>query len=87
MTTKVLVILSLAAIPLHSMAHNQYSIGSTEIEFYEIELKPNEKIKLQHLKIYSENEQHEDERALDNSLPAPPQNIDDESQEFSLTPV
>ena len=59
MITRILVALSLAAISFHSMAHNEYSIGSAEIEIYEIELSPNEKLKLSHLKIYSENEVHE----------------------------
>lgn len=85
MMTKILAVLSLAAIPFHSMAHNEYAIGSTEIEFYEIEMSPNENIKLKHLKIYSENERNEGEGAFDNTLPPPPQN--NESDELSLTPV
>lgn len=85
MMTKILAVLFLAAIPLHSMAHNEYAIGSTEIEFYEIEMSPNENIKLKHLKIYSENERNEDEGALDNTLPPPSQN--NESDELSLIPV
>lgn len=83
-SSKLLAVLSIAAIPLHSMAHNEHSIGSTEIEFYEIELEPNEKIKLKHLKIYAENKFHDDAGSIDNALPSPPQNITDES-DFSLT--
>ena len=85
MMTKILAVLFLAAIPFHSMAHNEYAIGSTEIEFYEIEMSPNENIKLKHLKIYSENEPNEGEGAFDNALPPPPQN--NESDEIPLTPV
>jgi hypothetical protein len=87
MITKILAVLSLAALPFHSVAHTQYSIGSTEIDFYEIEMSPNEKIKLKHLKIYSEDERHEDEAAFDNSLSPPAQIINNESDDFSLTSV
>jgi hypothetical protein len=86
MMTKILAVLSLAALPFHSMAHNEYAIGSTEIELYEIELSPNEKIKLKHLKIHSENERNEGDSAVDDPLP-PSQNNDNESDELSLTPV
>ena len=83
MITRILVALSLAAISFHSMAHSEYSIDSAEIEVYEIELSPNEKLKLSHLKIYSENETHDEEEANDQS-PSPPQNTTNESQSFSL---
>lgn len=84
MMTKILAVLTLAAFPLHSMAHNQYSLGSTDIEFYELELSPAETIKLKHLKIYSEDEHHEGVGTTDNALPALPQQINDD---ISLTPV
>ncbi|WP_080943008.1 hypothetical protein [Pseudomonas fluorescens] len=87
MITKILAALSLAAIPLHSLAHDEYSTGSTEIEFYEIEVSPNEKLKLSHLKIHAENEFHGDEREADNPLPPPTQNFTNERQAFSLTPL
>ncbi len=87
MISKILVALSLAAIPFHSMAHNEYSIGSAEIEIYEIELSPNEKLKLSHLKIYSENEFHEEEEATNDHRPSPPQNMTNERQDFSLIPL
>jgi hypothetical protein len=86
MMTKNLAVLFLAALPFHSMAYNEYAIGSTEIEFYEIELSPNEKIKLKQLKIHSENERNEGDSAVDDPLP-PSQNIDNESDVLSLTPV
>lgn len=73
MMTKMLAVLSLAALPFHSVARDEYSNGSTEIDFYSIELIPNEKLKLSHLQIYSESESHDDKGANDNSLPAPPQ--------------
>jgi len=72
MMTKMLAVLSLAALPFHSVAHDEYSNGSTEIDFYSIELSPNEKLKLSHLQIYTENESHDDKAANDNSLPPPP---------------
>jgi hypothetical protein len=75
MMTKMLAVLSLAALPFHSVAHDEYSNGSMEIDFYSIELSPNEKLKMSHLQIYSENESHDDEGANDNSLPSPPQHI------------
>jgi hypothetical protein len=53
MMTKMLAVLSLAALPFYSVAHDEYSNGSTEIDFYSIELSPNEKLKLSHLQIYS----------------------------------
>ena len=82
MMTKILAVLSLAAIPFPSVAHNEYAIGSTEIEFYEMELSPNEKIKLKHLKIYSENERNESEGAFDNALPPPPQKLTTRAMSF-----
>ncbi len=69
------------------MAHNEYSIDSAEIEIYEIELSPNEKLKLSHLKIYSENEYHDEEEATDDQRPSPPQNMTNESQGSSLIPL
>jgi len=87
MTPKILIALTLIATPFHSMAHNEYSIGSAEIEIYEIELSPNEKLKLSHLKIYSENEFHEEEETTDDHRPSPPKNTTDELQEFSLIPL
>ncbi len=87
MISKILVALSLAAIPFHSMAHNEYSIGSAEIEIYEIELSPNEKLKLSHLKIYSENEFHEEEEATNDQRPSPPKNMTNERQDLSLIPL
>jgi hypothetical protein len=75
MMTQLLAVLSLAALPFHSVAHDEYSNGSTEIDFYSIELSPNEKLKISHLQIYSENESQDDEGANDNSLPSPPQHV------------
>jgi hypothetical protein len=75
MMTKMLAVLSLAALPFYSVAHDEYSNGSTEIDFYSIELSPNEKLKLSHLQIYSESESHDDKGANDNSLPPPPQYV------------
>lgn len=83
MMCRVLAALTLVVLPFHSMAHNEHSIGSTEIEFYEIELSPNEKLKMSHLKIYSENELHDDEGVVDDDLPLPPQNTADEN-DFSF---
>ncbi|MGW8465941.1 hypothetical protein [Pseudomonas sp. CLCA07] len=87
MITKILVALSLVAMPFHSMAHDEYSIGSAEIEIYEIELSPNEKLKLSYLKIYSENEFHEEEEATNDYRSSPPQNTANERQDFSLIPL
>ncbi|CAI8867489.1 hypothetical protein [Pseudomonas putida] len=87
MITRILAVLALTAISFHSAAHNEHSIGSTDIEFYELELRPNETIKLRQLKIYSEKEVHDDEDALGNALPAPPHNINNQSHDLSLTPV
>ncbi|MNI91382.1 hypothetical protein D3C73_1490320 [compost metagenome] len=67
------------------MAHNEHSIGSTEIELYIVELSANEKLKLSHLKIYSDNEYQGDEDTMDNPLPSPPQITADERREISLT--
>jgi hypothetical protein len=81
MITRILAILALAAISFPSAAHNEYSIGRTQIELYELELSPNETIKLKHLKIYSEKEAHDDnEDAFGSDLPAPPQNQQSESR-------
>ncbi|WP_408600911.1 hypothetical protein [Pseudomonas sp. PLMAX] len=80
MITRILAALALAALSFAAAAHNEYSVGSTEIELYELELSPNETIKLKHLKIYSEKQAHDDEDAFDNALPAPPQNQQSESR-------
>ena len=50
MITRILAALALAALSFPSAAHNEYSVGSTEIELYELEMSPNETIKLKHLK-------------------------------------
>lgn len=84
MITRILAVLSLAAISFHSVAHDEYSAGSTEIEFYQIELSPNEKLKLSQLNIYFENEYHGDEGAIDPSSPPPAQNTINETHDFSL---
>lgn len=84
MITRILAALSLAAIPFYSLAHDEYSTGSTEIELYQIELTPNQKLKLSQLKIYSENERHDDEGAIDSLPPSPPQNTTDEIFDLSL---
>lgn len=81
MITRILAVLSLAAISFHSAAHDEYSAGSTEIELYQIELSPNEKLKLSQLNIYFENEYHDDEGAID---PPPAQNTINEIHDFSL---
>ncbi|CRL47591.1 hypothetical protein PSHI_06170 [Pseudomonas sp. URMO17WK12:I11] len=75
MMTKMLAVLSLAALPFHSVAHDEYSNGSTEIDFYSIELSPNEKLKLSHLQIYSENESHDEEGTNNTPRPSPPQHV------------
>jgi hypothetical protein len=87
MTSTILIALFLAAIPFHSMAHNQYSIGSAEIEIYSIELSPNEKLKLSHLKIYSEHESHDEEDATNDHRPSPQQNMPHENHDVSLIPL
>jgi hypothetical protein len=87
MKTKILVALSLAAIPCYSMAHDKYSVGSAEIEIYSIEVSPNEKLKLSHLKIYAEREFHDEEEATNDHHPSPPQNLNDENQDYLLIPL
>jgi len=68
-----LAVVFLSAMPLYSLAHDEHSIESTTIEYYEIESSPDDRQKLSHLKIYSENEYHADEQNSDSALPAPPQ--------------
>ncbi len=63
----------LSAMPLYSLAHDERSVESTTIEYYEIETSPDDSQKLSHLKIQSENEYHTDEQDNDSALPAPPQ--------------
>ncbi|OLF53081.1 hypothetical protein BTN82_19435 [Pseudomonas chlororaphis] len=84
MITRILAVLLLAAIPAYSMAHNEYSIGSTEIELDVIELSADQKIKLSHLKIYADNEHYDDEGAIDNPPPSSPLNTTDD-RDLSLT--
>lgn len=73
-TFRFLGVLFLSAIPLYSLAHDEHSVESTTIEYYEVETSPNDSQKLSHLKIHSENEYHTDEQSSDSTLPAPPQN-------------
>jgi hypothetical protein len=63
----------LSAMPLYSLAHDERSVESTTIEYYEIETSPDDSQKLSHLKIHSENEYHTDVQNSDSALPAPPQ--------------
>lgn len=87
MITRILAVLSLVALPFYSAAQNEHSSASTEIEFYQIELSPNEKLKLSQLKIYFENEQHDDEGTMDRPAPFPPPNTINKVQDFSLIPI
>ncbi len=73
MTFRFLGVLFLSAIPLYSLAHDEHSVESTTIEYYEVETSPDDTQKLSHLKIHSENEYHADEQSSDSTLPAPPQ--------------
>lgn len=84
MMTKMLAVLSLAALPVHSVAHDEYSNGSTEIDYYSIELSPNEKLKLSHLQIYSESESHDDEGENGNSQPSLPQPVINDDPSLTL---
>lgn len=68
-----LAVLFLSAIPLYSLAHDEHSVESTTIEYYEVETSPDDRQKLSHLKIHSENEYHTDEQDSDFALPTPPQ--------------
>ncbi|WIE50623.1 hypothetical protein [Pseudomonas sp. GM17] len=79
--------LSLVALPFYSAAQNEHSSASTEIEFYQIELSPNEKLKLSQLKIYFENEQHNDEGTMDLPVPFPPPDAINEVQDYSLISI
>ncbi|MNH83067.1 hypothetical protein D3C73_354600 [compost metagenome] len=72
-TFRFLGVLFLSAIPLYSLAHDEHSVESTTIEYYEVETSPDDSQKLSHLKIHSENEYHTDEQSSDSTLPAPPQ--------------
>ena len=72
-TFRFLGVLFLSAIPLYSLAHDEHSVESTTIEYYEVETSPDDSQKLSHLKIHSENEYHADEQSSDSTLPAPPQ--------------
>ncbi len=73
MTFGFLAVFFLSAMPLYSLAHDERSVESTTIEYYEIETSPDDRQKLSHLKIHSENEYHADEHNSDSALPAPPQ--------------
>ena len=68
-----LAVVFLSAMPLYSLAHDEHSVESTTIEYYEIETSPDDSQKLSHLKFHSENEYHTDEQNSDSALPAPPQ--------------
>ena len=68
-----LAVFFLSAMPLYSLAHDERSVESTTIEYYEIETSPDDSQKLSHLKIHSENEYQTDEQNSDSALPAPPQ--------------
>jgi hypothetical protein len=72
-TFGLLAALFLSAIPLYSLAHDERSVESATIEYYEIETNPDDSQKLSHLKIHSENEYQTDEQNSDSALPAPPQ--------------
>lgn len=68
-----LAVFFLSAMPLYSLAHDERSVESTTIEYYEIQTSPDDSQKLSHLKIQSENEYQTDEQNSDSALPAPPQ--------------
>ncbi len=68
-----LAVLFFSAMPLYSLAHDEHSVESTTIEYYEIETSPDDRQKLSHLKIHSENEYHADEQDSDFTLPTPSQ--------------
>lgn len=68
-----LVVVFLSAMPLYSLAHDERSVESTTIEYYEIETSPDDRQKLSHLKIHSENEYHTDDQDSDFPLSTPPQ--------------
>jgi hypothetical protein len=68
-----LAVFFLSAMPLYSLAHDECSVESTTIEYYEIETNPDDSQKLTHLKIQSKNEYQTDEQNSDSALPAPPQ--------------
>lgn len=84
MITRILAALSLAALPFHAVAHDEYSAGSAEIELYQIESGPNEKLKLSQLRIYVEKEYHDEEGAIDPTPSSPAQNTLNEIRDFSL---
>lgn len=72
-TFRFLAVTFLSAIPPYSLAHDEHSVESTTIEYYEIETSPDDRQKLSHLKIHSENEYHADEQGDDFPLSTPPQ--------------
>ena len=72
-TFGLLACLFFSAMPLYSLAHDEHSVESTTIEYYEIETSPDDRQKLSHLKIQSENEYHADEQDSDFPLSTPPQ--------------
>lgn len=74
----------LSAMPAYSLAHDEHSVESTTIEYYEIETSPDDVQKLSHLKIHSENEFHADEQDDDFPLSTPPQGDTDTSYASSL---
>jgi hypothetical protein len=84
MITRILQALFLAALPALAMAHDEHSSGSTQIELYELELTPDEKLKLSHLTIYSENERHDEQGLIDTPPPPPAQLITTENTDRSL---
>jgi hypothetical protein len=68
-----LAVLFLSAMPLYSLAHDEHAVESTTIEYFEIETSPDDRQKLSHLKIQTENEYHTDEQDSDFPLSGPPQ--------------
>ncbi len=72
-TFGLLAVLFLSAMPLYSLAHDEHAVESTTIEYFEIETSPDERQKLSHLKIQTENEYHADEQESDFPLSGPPQ--------------
>ncbi len=63
----------LSAMSPCALAHDEHSVESTTIEYYEIQTNPDDSQKLSHLKIQSENEYHADEQDDDFPLSTPPQ--------------
>ncbi|MGF6553686.1 hypothetical protein ABIA48_000066 [Pseudomonas sp. S30_BP2TU TE3576] len=73
MNLRILAVSFLSAIPFYSSAHDERAVENTTIEYYEIELSQDDRQKLSHLTIHTENEYHTDEQDSEFPLPAQPQ--------------